>query len=144
MARRGGAANPFIGAMQELITRRDLDARNNVERAITPSGQVVAEQIVGAISGSSAPVTYAESVVVEPNAVSTATNLATQLTVIVTQILSHLHDDRYYTETESNALYSLVGHTHVGGGAPDYLYSPDGTDPDWLTDADGHAVRWSA
>lgn len=35
-------------------------------------------------------------------------------------VTTHTHDDRYYTETESDALYAAIGHNHSG------VYSPVG------------------
>lgn len=39
----------------------------------------------------------------------------------------HTHDDRYYTETESDARFALISHTHLPGDA-DTLDSLDSTD----------------
>ena len=57
--------------------------------------------------------------------------------------LSHAHDDRYYTESESDLRYSLLGHNHDLTYAAiahnhDLLYSAIGHDHDSDYSAIGH------
>jgi microcystin-dependent protein len=42
-------------------------------------------------------------------------------------MLAHIHDDRYYTETESDARFALISHTHLPGDA-DTLDGLDSTE----------------
>ncbi len=92
--------NPFLEPISELITRSDLLRKRAVDTAITSSGQVDAGQITGAVPVSSQPLTYAQSIITEPNTISYATDLKSMLIDMANHWLIHIHDERYYTETE--------------------------------------------
>ncbi len=111
-----------------VVRRRTEEAVRRVERATTESGQVKSSQLNAPIPANLTGVVDAGSVTTTINDVSVSPTVAGQITDITAAL---------------TALAALVG-SGGGGGGPEYLYAPDGTDPDWLTDVDGHVLRWSA
>ncbi len=111
-----------------VVSRQEADTPRRVERAITDAGLVRSSQLNAPIPTNLTGVVDAVSVTTAVNTVSAGTTLDRQIADIVASI---------------QALVTAGG----GGGtstAAEYLYVADGTDPDWLTDADGHVLRWSA